>query len=121
MALRTVRIVEHPQALSRLLNGPEGGVARDLARRAVQVTNQAKRNASGRPGPRVDTGRLRSSIAWELRTANTPLPGFAAPTGGGGIFARVGTNVEYALPLEKGLRNGARYPFLGPALSAARL
>lgn len=109
MALRRVHIIEHPHALNQLLNGPQGGVARDLARRAVQVTNQAKRNASGRPGPRVDTGRLRSSIAWELRTVN------------GQLIARVGTNVEYALPLETGLRNGARYPFLGPALSAARL
>lgn len=113
------RIVQHDQALSRLLNGRDGGIARDLARRAVRVQNQAKVNASGRPGPNVDTGRLRSSISWELRTNAAVLPGFAAPSGGG-ISVRIGTNVIYGLYLETGLRNGAKYPFLVPALQAAR-
>ncbi len=104
---RAVIVVEHPHALTALLTGPSGGVARMLAAKAVRVQNQAKINASGRPGPRVRTGRLRSSIAWELRTVN------------GVLVARVGTNVVYALPLETGLRNGVKYPFLGPALKAA--
>lgn len=117
---RRVRIVEHPQAMAALLTGPNGGVARDLARRAVRVQNAAKVNASGRPGPRVQTGRLRSSISWEIRTQQSGLPGFAQVTGGG-LVARVGTNVVYARPLELGLRNGRRYPFLGPALKAAKL
>lgn len=116
---RIVKIVEHPQALSALLTGRQGGVARDLARRAVKVQNQAKINASGRPGPRVDTGRLRSSISWEIRSGSAVLPGFAQPTGGGGLVARIGTNVEYGYYLETGLRNGKTYPFLKPALKAA--
>jgi len=113
-----VTVVEDPRGLLALLGGPDGGVARDLARRAVRVQNQAKINATGAPvagannpegrGPRVDTGRLRSSIAWELRDD------------GGSIIARVGTNVHYGYLLETGLRNGATYPFLVPALAAAR-
>ena len=103
--------------LRRLLRGHHGAVARDLARRAVRVESEAKQNATGRGvagarnpegrGPRVDTGRLRSSITW--RIAEDSL----------GLYADIGTNVPYALPLETGLRNGATYPFLGPALSAA--
>lgn len=113
-----VRIVDHPDALRRLFTGPQGGIARDLARRAIKVQNQAKLNASGGQvpnannpegrGPNVDTGRLRSSITFEIREDAL------------GLHARVGTNVEYGYYLETGLRNGATYPFLVPALSAAR-
>ena len=93
------------EGLDQLLNGPQGDVARDLARRAQRVADQAKINASGRPGPNVDTGRLRSSITWELGRD------------GQGIYADVGTGVHYGRILELGLtRNGARYPFLEPAL-----
>lgn len=97
------------QEVSHLLASPTGPVGRDLGRRAINVTNQAKLNASGRPGPRVRTGRLRSSIAWELDVDEK------------GLVARVGTNVHYGYPLETGLRNGVRYPFLGPALPAAAI
>lgn len=102
-----------------LLSSPQGAVARDLARRAINVQNRARLNATGaapldgatnaeQRGPRVRTGRLRSSIAWEI----VPV--------GGSIAARIGTNVEYGLYLETGLRNGVTYPFLRPALIAAR-
>lgn len=113
-----VRVVQHDQALRALFHNQHGGVARDLARRAIRVQNHAKLNATGRSvagarnpegrGPRVDTGRLRSSIAWGIFSDSK------------GVFARVGTNVEYGLYLETGLRNGATYPFLVPALPAAR-
>ena len=105
---RRVVVVEHPAAFSRLMTGQNGGVARDLARRAIRVQNQMKQNASGRPGPNIDTGRLKGSITWEIREDPD------------GLEARVGTNVEYALPLETGLRNGTTYPFMARALSAAR-
>jgi hypothetical protein len=98
----------HENELRRLLDS-HGGVATDLARRAIAVESQAKVNASGRPGPRVDTGRLRSSITWRL--------GEDAQ----GVYADIGTGVPYGRILELGLtRNGARYPFLEPALEAAR-
>lgn len=95
-------------ALTRLLTGPDGPVARDLARRAINVQTQAKINATGRPGPKVRTGRLRSSISWRLRV------------GAGRLHADIGTNVPYGRYLETGLRNGRRYPYLTTALFAAR-
>lgn len=89
-----------------------------LARKAIRVQNHAKINATGGQvagannpegrGPRVDTGRLRSSIAWGLFDDAE------------GVYAKVGTNVSYGWFLETGLRNGATYPFLKPALPAAR-
>ena len=101
-------VIYNEVALRELLAGPSGGVAKDLARRAVAVESQAKINASGRPGPNVDTGRLRSSISWRL--------GEDAQ----GLYADIGTGVPYGRYLELGLtRNGARYPFLEPALKMA--
>lgn len=103
--------------LRRLLVSESGPVGRDLGRRAIRVTNAARLNATGRAiegannpegrGPRVDTGRLRSSIAWEMGKD------------GAGLYADIGTNVPYGYFLETGLRNGATYPFLRPALSEA--
>lgn len=97
-------------ALREFLSGPNGDVARDLGRRAEAVASQAKVNASGRPGPNVDTGRLRSSISWRLGEDAS------------GLYADIGTGVPYGRILELGLtRNGQRYPFLEPALEAARI
>ena len=113
------RVVQNERGLRRLMMDPHGGIAREMGKRAVRVRNAAVLNATGRQvvgatnpegrGPRVDTGRLRSSIAWALVTDS------------GGVFARVGTNVRYGYYLETGLRNGVTYPFLKPALPAARL
>lgn len=103
--------------LNRLLTGPSGGVYTDLARRAIRVQNSAKQHATGRPGPRVRTGRLRGSITYRLGED------------GQGPYADVGTNVEYAVYVELGhnvVRRGRvvgrapAYPFLRPALAAAR-
>jgi hypothetical protein len=105
----TQDFVWNEMELARLLKSPAGPVARDLARRAILVQGAAQRNASGRPGPNVDTGRLRSSIFWAIGTDQE------------GLFADIGTNVEYGFYLETGLVNGARYPFLEPALQAASL
>lgn len=129
-------IVLHPAALDHLLRSPQGAVGRDLLRRAVRVESQAKVNASGRPGPRVRSGRLRASITHQIIA--TPM---------GGLVARIGSNVEYAGFVEYGTRahtikprrkralywKGAPhpvarvrhpgnrpYPYLRPALRAAR-
>ncbi len=91
MAVRvSTRLVLDHSAIQAVLTSPDGPVARDLIRRAQRVTEQAKVNASGRPGPNVDTGRLRSSIHWRL------------VTGPGGLYAEVGTTVSYARGLEFG-------------------
>lgn len=72
-------------AVRALLTSPTGGTARDLLRRGLRVETQAKRNLAGVGGPkRIDSGRLRSSIATQLTTRNG-LPAVI-----------VGTNVEYA-------------------------
>lgn len=114
--LPTSGVVFDPVALMKILNGEDGPVAALLGRAAVRVESQAKLNATGIPvkgalnpegrGPRVRTNRLRSSISWTLGRDNI------------GIYALVGTNVKYGFYLETGLRNGATYPFLKPALSA---
>lgn len=88
-------------ALTELFESPSGDVARDLTRRALQVDNAAKQLCP------VDTGRLRSSINWQIGQD------------GDGLLAMVGTNVEYAPHVELGTSKMAAQPFLLPALDAA--
>lgn len=71
--------------LQRVLAGPQGGVARDLTKRLIRVESAAKRRISANP-KRVDTGRLRASITWEIRQYGQR----------GALEGRVGTNVSYA-------------------------
>lgn len=108
------RLVLNDLAIDHLLNDEDGMVGQDLRRRALNVESQAKLNASGRPGPNVDTGRLRSSITNELVRRSD-----------GTLVARVGTNVEYARWVEEGgdppQSRGPGYPYLRPALEAARI
>ncbi len=102
-------VVFREAQVAELLRGPQGAVAKHLGTLAIKVQSQARLNATQRPGPRVDTGRLYSSIDW------------AFGVDGQGIYVDVGTGVDYGRFLELGLtRNGARYPFLEPALSAIR-
>lgn len=115
-------------ALALFFRSPFSAVGRDLARRAIAVESQAKINASGRPGPNVQTGRLRSSISW--RFGEDALS----------MYVDIGTSVEYAAYVEEGHPNTAHgfirpdgsygsvsdrptraYPFLRPALAAAAL
>lgn len=83
-------VILNPAALAILLKSPAGPVGTDLIRRCIRVQNQARLNASGRPGPRVQTGRLRASITYRILS------------GPEGIYGEVGTNVEYAAGLEYG-------------------
>lgn len=96
----------HGAELNRLLTGPDGPVAQRLAQGGIRCVNQAKLNASGRPGPNIRSGRLRSSLSWRIGVD------------GVGIYMDYGSGVPYAYPLETGLRNGRKYPFLRPALVA---
>ena len=79
-----------------------------LTKMALLVERRAKTNATKRPGPRVQTDRLRSSIATQLDSASFKR------------WARVGTNVEYAPFLEFGTSRMQAYPFLNPALEAVK-
>lgn len=94
--------------LQALLRGPQGAVARDLTRRVIRVEAQAKINATRRPGPRVRTGRLRGSITHRIGSD------------GQGLYGDVGSSVFYAPFVEYGTSRMPAYPFLRPALSAAR-
>jgi hypothetical protein len=80
-------------------------VMADLSRRAIRVESAAKRNASGRPGPNV---RMRGSITWR--------PGVDARS----AYVDIGTAVVYAPFVELGTSRSPAYPFLRPALEAAR-
>jgi phage gpG-like protein len=106
-----------------------GPIQRDLVRRAIRVEAAAKEYATGRGGgPKVRTGRLRSSITWKIGI--DPI----SP------YVDVGSNVLYAPFVELGHKNtphqyraagggwgyvgdkpAKAYPFLRPALEAARV
>jgi hypothetical protein len=75
-----MRVDLHEPAIRALLNDPGGPVGRELATLAQRVTQGAKRRCPAR------TGRLRSSIGWDLSTS--PLA------------ADIGTDVSYALFVE---------------------
>lgn len=89
-------------ALQELFVSPNGDVAKDLQRRALQVERSAKGLCP------VDTGRLRSSITNELTED------------GEGLVAIVGTDVEYGIYVELGTSRMAAQPFLLPALAAGQ-
>lgn len=83
-------------------------VGKDLVRRAIRVESSAKEHATHRPGPNVQTGRLRGSITWRLGVdATSP-------------YADIGSAVVYAPYVELGTSRAPAYPFLRPALEAAR-
>lgn len=100
-------------ALRELFESPDGEVAKDLTRRALQVHRMAANLApvgtpesTGKKGYRG--GRLHSHIAWEIGTDEQ------------GLLAVVGTNVEYAPYVELGTYKMTARPFLLPALEAAQ-
>ena len=76
----------------------------------LAVERQAKQNASGRPGPNVQTGNLRRSI-----TTSKPEKGF------GSLYTvDVSATMVYARAVELGhprWKPGVKYPYLGPAAS----
>lgn len=95
-------------ALDKLFATSDGPTGKMLKRAGIKVQNAAKRNASGRPGPNVQTGRLRSSITEELTRDGDEL------------VERIGTDVDYALHVEMGTSRAPAYPYLRPALEAIR-
>ncbi len=121
------------------INDPNGPIRRDLEQRARRVQAQAQVNASGRPGPNVDTGRLRSSIGWRIIFGTggmygevyTPVSYAGFVEFGTGPFVILprgrsagGRNALYwkgaAHPVSRVVRLGNKaYPFMRPALQAA--
>lgn len=106
IALELERFALNQAGLQEVLRGP---AMQDMARRAIRVESSAKQYASGSGGgPNVRTGRLRGSITWE--------PGADSQ----GPYVDVGSNVFYAPFVELGTSRAPAYPFLAPALEAAR-
>lgn len=108
----------HSGALAEMIHSQHGAAARDLARRAIRIEQAAKQNATGRPGPNVVTGRLRSSITWRLGVDAL------------GVYADIGSAVVYARRIELGFTgtdslgrfyNQPPYPYLRPALNAGQI
>lgn len=115
-----------PQALGQYVNSPNGDVARDLTRRAINVNTEAVRlvhqpgtgrvyvksnprrvhraSAPGQP-PATDQGLLAASIGWALGVD------------GVGLFAQIGSGLKKARYLELGTRKMAPRPFLRRALT----
>jgi HK97 gp10 family phage protein len=88
--------------LHQLFSSPSGEVAKIITKKAIMVDRQAKILCP------VDLGRLKASINWRLGVDSR------------GLYATIGTNVEYAPYQEFGTRYMAAQPFLRPALNAAR-
>jgi hypothetical protein len=105
--MASAQVTTYPGALNALLRSPGSNVAKELAKFGSKVESQAKQNASGRPGPNVDTGRLRSSIGWHISIEED-------------VTLYVGFGAYYGKYLELGwtTQNGTfvKYPFLGPAI-----
>ena len=74
----------NPAELNALLRSPSGPVAAEVVRRSNRVLNKARRLCP------VDEGRLRSSLAYEIRQDK------------GDIVGRVGTNLDYGLFIHEG-------------------
>lgn len=70
--------------IARLMGGPDGLVWRDVYRRGNRVLNAARRLCP------VDEGRLRSSLAVEMRSVR------------GAPAARIGSNLPYAIFVHEG-------------------
>ena len=79
-------VVINQAAMHELFESAAGPLAKTITKLAIRVERGAKQRAP------VDTGRLRSSITWQL--------GHDAH----GLVARVGSNVHYAPHQEFGTR-----------------
>lgn len=96
-------------AVKTLLTSRQGGAVHDMLRRGFLVETQAKRNLAGIGGPkRIDTGRLRASIATQVIGK------------GGRPIVVVGTNVRYARLVHDGTGiYGSRHQRIRPKAKKA--
>lgn len=98
------RVVLNQQELGELLRSEDGAVGRYLIQQSQRVVNAARAACP------VDTGNLRASITYEI----------ARDGASGGLSARIGTNVPYAVYVHEGTRYMPARPFLREGLAALR-
>lgn len=94
----------HPQVIAQLRAG--NGLRSDTLRRCIRVQTAARDRLGSNPR-RIDTGRLRASIA------------IAVILESGTWVGHIGTNVDYAIFVHEGTRYMEANPFLRDALQAA--
>ncbi len=94
--------------LKRLGEAEADALNREIKRAVVNIEATAKGRAP------VDTGRLRNSLAHEIRRKAK------AGSADEGASAAVGTNVSYAPYVEFGTRHQRARPYLFPALEDER-
>lgn len=112
-------------ALLRVTGEAQRTASREVVRSALNIQTGAKQRVP------VDTGRLRNSIAVAedeggiFETETVRASGRSSIRGqnqirAGMLSAVVGTNVEYARPVEFGTRRAAAKPYLFPAAEEER-
>lgn len=98
----SIRLVRLPRVADQM----DRSVERGLRRAGFYLEAQMKRHATGRPGPMVRTGRLRSSITSKIIDGNKGV--------------QIGPSAFYAPYVELGTRfmqgpgEGGGYPFVQP-------
>lgn len=114
------RFVFNEAGMRYVFRREDGPTGRYVARKAAEVTTHAHHNAAGRPGPRIRSGELQSSIRFAGMFENVL-----------GLFALVGSDAKsndrhqfgYPVALELGgvtpQGKAYRYPWLIPALRSA--
>lgn len=132
MATIDVQVTGVQEALKKLSpSAAKDAVRRGMNKATINAASQAKQNASGRPGPNVDTGRLRSSITSDVREGGTSIEGVI---GSNAIYARIHELGGVITPKAPGgklrfqTRDGAWHtvssvtiparPYLGPAINS---
>lgn len=94
-----------PTAIAALTQSTKGPIAQEMLKRGLLVETRAKLNLNGGPsGPqRIDTGRLRASIATTMNLVN------------GKLLVIVSTNVSYARFVHDGTGiYGPRHRYITP-------
>ena len=94
-------ITTHNHAVTSIQNGPATG-------KTYKKYNPRRTHRASAPGeaPMTDTGRLASSVAYEVATTSA-------------LVGRVGTNVGYGPMLEFGTSRMVSRPWLNPAFELA--
>ena len=109
-------------AIRAFVNNPAGGIARDLERRGKRVVAQARKNASGAPGPRRLTGDLQDMT--EAQTVYDPDIEVWVATAARAKRGKKWPNFDYPSAIEANIPappfNRKNLPWLKRALEAAK-